>query len=223
MAPRLKFLSGFLALPALAAACALAANVLAGPSRHLAWRGWTPPADAPRATPLPPEPQPLAPEDSGLKAPTLAPKAPDVVPPLPAKPPAPAPRPARPEAPDRFAPDPSAVIREIGEPDAAAAFGRRIPFLDARRTAEYREGHVPGAVSLPVWEADLEARITQWEASAARAPKDPIVIYCGGGCEDSRLLAGKLVALGYRNLLLYPGGFPAWQEASRPVAKGDRP
>jgi rhodanese-related sulfurtransferase len=114
-------------------------------------------------------------------------------------------------------------MREINLTDAEGAFDRHIAFLDARRTPDYLEGHVPGAVSLPVWEDGLEARITRWEAGSALAPKDPIVVYCSAGCEDSRLLAGKLVALGYRNLLIYTGGFPEWLGASRPVAAGARP
>jgi rhodanese-related sulfurtransferase len=116
------------------------------------------------------------------------------------------------------------VVREITSQDAWDAFRLHLPFLDARRTADFAEGHVPGAWSVPVWEAQPEAAITAFEASANPGSRDPIVLYCsGGGCEDARLLANRLVALGYRNLLLYAGGFPDWTAKARPVATGARP
>ena len=191
-----------LALLAGAALCALVANALARPERKLAWTGGVPvPAPAP---PLPAAPAPAP--------------APGPEPPAPA-----APVRARPAAP-RFPPDPASVMREITSRDALDAFTLHVPFLDARRTDDFLEGHVTGAWSVPVWEAAPEARLTEFEARANPGPRDPIVIYCsGGGCEDSRLLAGKLVALGYRNLLLYADGFPDWAAQGRPVAKGARP
>jgi rhodanese-related sulfurtransferase len=70
----------------------------------------------------------------------------------------------------------------------------------------------------------VEARITEFEARARPALADPVVLYCSGGdCEDSRLLAGKLVALGYRNLLIYRDGFPDWAAQGRPQQQGARP
>ena len=83
---------------------------------------------------------------------------------------------------------------------------------------------MPGARSVPVWEADLERRLTEFEAAAQPAPRSPIVLYCGGGgCEDSHLLARKLVDLGYRNLLIYRDGFPDWTAQGRPSATGSQP
>ena len=38
------------------------------------------------------------------------------------------------------------------------------------------------------------------------------VLYCNGGdCEDSQLLASKLLALGYRNVFDYRGGVGDWK------------
>ena len=116
------------------------------------------------------------------------------------------------------------MIRDLSSADAWTAYQSKIPFLDARRTEQYQDGHVPGAWSVPVWESELPARITEFEARTNPGFQDPIAVYCDGGdCEDSRLLAGKLVALGYRNLLVYRGGFPDWRDHGRPVQKGTRP
>lgn len=214
-----------LTLLGLALVCALAANALASPQRRLAWSGWVPPVEV-----LPPAPMPApmatpAPLPSPLPAPELPPspsRAPQraLGPPLasPATPQAaPAPSP-------RFAAVPDATTRDISAEDAWAAFQLQVPFLDARRSGDFLEGHVAGAYSVPVWEADPERRITEFEARANPAPKSPIVIYCGGGdCEDSHLLARKLVTLGYRNLLIYRDGYPDWIAKGRPQAKGARP
>jgi rhodanese-related sulfurtransferase len=140
------------------------------------------------------------------------------------------PRPARaaakpaPPSKARWTPDPNTAIRDLTSEDAWAAFQEHLPFLDARRSQDFAEGHVAGARSAPVWETQLDTRITEFEARAMPGPASPIVLYCGGGdCEDSRLLARKLVTLGYRNLLIYRDGYPDWAAKGRPVAKEGRP
>ena len=214
---------GTLALPAVAIGCALVANALAPGARRLTWGGWAPPPSL--ASGLPPAPPPsLA---SGL--PPTPPVPPAVAQPRPPEAPAPAAPSVRqapaqaPAAAPRWAPDPNAASRDITSAEAWAAFGQGLPFLDARRTQDYADGHVPGARSAPVWEAELDTRLTEFEAQANPTPRGPIVIYCGGGgCEDSHLLAHKLEGLGYRNLLIYRDGFPDWTAQGRPTSKAPR-
>ncbi|HLO68241.1 MAG TPA: rhodanese-like domain-containing protein, partial [Holophaga sp.] len=112
-------------------------------------------------------------------------------------------------------------VREITPSQAWEAWQAGVPFLDARRSGDYAEGHVKGAWSLPVWEDGLQEAITRFEAQAAPDPKAPLVLYCaGGGCEDSHLLARRLLELGYRNLLVYGGGWPDWTAKGHPGTKG---
>lgn len=89
--------------------------------------------------------------------------------------------------------------------------------IDARDRETYRKGHIKGAISLPVGEA--EGLIPPF---AERTPKDKLlVMYCGGyDCHDSRLLGEKLLAAGFGQVFVYEGGFPEWQDAGHPVAKG---
>ena len=48
-----------------------------------------------------------------------------------------------------------------------------------------------------------------------------LVVYCSGyGCPDSFDLAMRLLAAGYRDVLVFEGGFPAWQDAGLPVMTG---
>ena len=52
----------------------------------------------------------------------------------------------------------------------------------------------------------------------------PIVVYCSGGdCELSMNLAKLMLENGKRKVLVYEGGFPEWQGAGMPVAKGANP
>jgi len=115
-------------------------------------------------------------------------------------------------------------IRELGSAEALAGFQAGWPFLDARRSAEFAEGHVRGAFCTSVWEADLEDRLIDFKAARHPGPGDPIVIYCSGGdCHDSHLLAEKLLAQGYFHLLIYRDGYPDWVALGRPTAKGAQP
>lgn len=201
--------------------CALLSNATASPARQLVWTGqpWdsvsvpiTPPGNA---TPeLDSKPGNAAP--TGLSGP---------VKPLPGatgQPPSAAQD--SPEVGVRFPADPSNPIREISSQDALTLFQAKVPFLDARRSVEFNDGHVVGARNLPVWEAALEVEITAFEATMKAGPQDALVLYCSGGdCEDASLLAAKLAALGYRNLCVYLGGYPDWVQQGRPIAKGGKP
>lgn len=96
-------------------------------------------------------------------------------------------------------------------------------FLDARRTAMYQQGHIPGAKSFSAWEDGLAEKVDQLSLFTADL-KLPIVIYCSGGdCHDSHLVAQKLWLAGFRNLRIYTDGYPDWEARKRPVASGSKP
>ena len=75
--------------------------------------------------------------------------------------------------------------------------------LDVREQEEYDQGHIPGAVLLPVGE------ITQESASAAVPEKDTVVlVYCRSG-NRSKAAAGELAQLGYSQVYEF-GGIQDW-------------
>jgi rhodanese-related sulfurtransferase len=120
-----------------------------------------------------------------------------------------------------FAPHPDRPWVEITSEEAHALFERGALFIDARRTADYRRGHVSGALSMPVWEADLDRRLGDL-AGQGRDPNAPIVVYCtGGDCEDSHQLAERLWGVGFNAAFVYRDGFPDWEKRGWPVAAGD--
>jgi rhodanese-related sulfurtransferase len=123
----------------------------------------------------------------------------------------------------RFAPHPDRPWVALSAAEAEELFRTGTVFLDARRSTDYRAGHVAGARSLPVWEADLEGKIERFAAEEPDRGKT-LVVYCGGGeCEDSHTLAEKLYLAGYDAVLVYTDGFPDWQRRGLPVKQGDQP
>lgn len=87
-------------------------------------------------------------------------------------------------------------------------------FVDARSDTAYAEGHVKGAISLPVGE--FEQRIDDfWD----RYPVDqPIITYCSGrSCDDSHRLAQLLLEFGYARVSIMIDGFPGWKAGGHPI------
>ena len=82
--------------------------------------------------------------------------------------------------------------------------------VDVRTPQEFAEGHVPGAINLPV-----EA-VAQW---ADTLPKDkPVYLYCRSG-NRSRQAAEYLKRKGYTNLYNLEGGILAIQREGFPLVR----
>ncbi|HJQ98600.1 MAG TPA: ThiF family adenylyltransferase, partial [Candidatus Polarisedimenticolaceae bacterium] len=91
---------------------------------------------------------------------------------------------------------------------------KRPVVLDVREKEEFRQGYVPGAVSLP--RGFLEMRVEETVPDKST----PIVAYCAGGTRS--LLAGRILKeLGYTNVVSMRGGFTAWKNKGLPI-KEDR-
>ncbi|GIW41320.1 MAG: molybdopterin biosynthesis protein MoeB [Candidatus Binatia bacterium] len=87
--------------------------------------------------------------------------------------------------------------------------GKGFLLLDVREKEEYREGHLPGAVSLP--RGFLEMRVEE----VVPDKSTPIVAYCAGGTRS--LLAAKILKeMGYENVVSMAGGYNAWKNAGYP-------
>jgi sulfur-carrier protein adenylyltransferase/sulfurtransferase len=84
--------------------------------------------------------------------------------------------------------------------------------LDVREKEEYRQGFLPGAVSVP--RGFLEMRIED----AVPDHATPIVAYCAGGTRS--LLAGRILReLGYENVVSMRGGYQAWKNQGLPIVE----
>jgi rhodanese-related sulfurtransferase len=87
--------------------------------------------------------------------------------------------------------------------------------VDARDKGTYAKGHIEGALSLPLGDADRE--IAGFLRNHPFA--ETLIVYCNGfDCHDSLALANKLIQNGYQSVYIYEGGFPEWRDAGYPVA-----
>lgn len=82
-------------------------------------------------------------------------------------------------------------------------------FVDARSRNLYADGHIKGAISLPVGEFEqfIDSLRETYPAS------QHIITYCTGReCDDSHELAHHLFDAGYTNVSVFIDGYPAWKE-----------
>jgi rhodanese-related sulfurtransferase len=81
--------------------------------------------------------------------------------------------------------------------------------LDVREAREYLEGHIPGAVNIPI--RTLAQNLDQ-------IPTDrPVFIYCKSG-HRAALSIAALQTLGFSNARTFPPGFAGWLDAGQPIA-----
>jgi len=87
-------------------------------------------------------------------------------------------------------------------------------FVDARSEDDYKDGHVKGAVSLPV---HLFGQLIDGFKNKY-TPEEYIITYCSGRtCEDSHQLAQLLFNHGYVNVSVFIDGYPGWKGEGYPI------
>ena len=86
--------------------------------------------------------------------------------------------------------------------------------VDVSDSAEYRNGHIPGAINIPVGEiADSTAKLEKYKKS-----NTPLVLACRSGMR-SRKAASALRKAEFANLYNLNGGLASWQKENLPVEK----
>jgi rhodanese-related sulfurtransferase len=93
--------------------------------------------------------------------------------------------------------------------------GERITLVDVRSPAEYRSGHVTGALSMPLDELE-DIDLTQRTGIAGVGKGTPLYLTCKAGMRAQQA-AERLSQSGYRNLVLLQGGTDAWARAGLPM------
>lgn len=106
-------------------------------------------------------------------------------------------------------------VDEIDVETLKALMDSDVLLFDARTKEDYNQGHLPGAVSFPVYEFDeVFGQMTELLGQGKT-----IITYCSSvTCMDSTLLAKKLYAKGHKDIFVYKGGFTEWMELNNPVA-----
>ena len=87
-----------------------------------------------------------------------------------------------------------------------------LTIVDVRTPAEFREGHIAGAVNMDFFGASFESQILT-------LPKDkPVLLYCRTG-NRSASAYDAMTTEGITNILHMNQGITAWQQAGLPVQK----
>lgn len=91
--------------------------------------------------------------------------------------------------------------------------------LDARASAYYQQGHVPGALNLS--REDFGKDYLRLREALEKHKDSAIVVYCSGGtCHDSKMVAQALTSLGFTRVRIFPGGWEAWSAAGLAAQRG---
>jgi rhodanese-related sulfurtransferase len=81
--------------------------------------------------------------------------------------------------------------------------------IDVREISEYEEGHIPGAVNIP---------LRTVAANVDKIPTDrQVYVYCKSGFRAAHALS-SLGMLGYDNVLSYKPGWNGWTEANQEIS-----
>jgi len=91
--------------------------------------------------------------------------------------------------------------------------GESFVLIDSRPAGRYIQGHLPGAVSMPLNELEKEG--------AKLLPTDQaktLIFYCGGlSCMLSPKSATIAVKLGFKDVRMFPEGEPGWKKLDYPT------
>lgn len=106
------------------------------------------------------------------------------------------------------------VIEEVSIEKARNNFNKAI-VIDARKKENYLDGHIPGAINIPVIDFD------NYIEKIIDLPQDTlIIIYCESiHCNFSHQLAEKLQMFGFKNLWIINEGFEGWLNRKLTVEK----
>lgn len=105
-----------------------------------------------------------------------------------------------------------ATLQNVTAPELATRLSaeRDLVVLDVREDVEWDEGHVPGALHIPM--RQVARRLSE-------VPRDRgVAVMCRGGARSS-LVASMLLAHGFANLVNTWGGIAGWLEAGLPVVQ----
>ncbi len=82
-------------------------------------------------------------------------------------------------------------------------------FIDARHEYDFRQGHIPGAINIPLSEFETDTTLIE------SLPRNKTVVtYCDGQeCNSSVALAQMLLASGFTNVNIFFGGWNEWKSA----------
>ena len=112
------------------------------------------------------------------------------------------------------APVPKIPVAEVSVLEAVGAIAMGAIVIDVRERGSYAEGHIAGAISVPIDE------LKQRAGEFASAKEKQYIVYCGDGSTLGPEAARALTAAGHTATRNLPAGFSGWKAAGQAVATG---
>ena len=103
----------------------------------------------------------------------------------------------------------SGSFESVSASEAARLRDEGAQVVDVRETHEWRSGHIPGSLHLPL-------RSVAKRGPAELDPGRPVVVVCASG-HRSKAAAGTLAGLGFGAVYDVHGGLHAWRRSGLPV------
>lgn len=109
-------------------------------------------------------------------------------------------------------------LKIVSLPEAKAAFdAHSATFIDARHEFEFLEGHIQGAINIPLTHLDQHANLLDHMSKENR-----LIVYCDGvACNSSIELAAKLLEHGFSHVEVFYGGWQDWTNAGYPIEQSN--
>ncbi|MGH8709444.1 MAG: rhodanese-like domain-containing protein [Burkholderiales bacterium] len=105
-------------------------------------------------------------------------------------------------------------VPEIAVLEAVAAIAKGATVIDVRSRDTYAEGHIAGAISMPLDE------LKQRAPELAAASDKEYIVYCGNGSTLGPQAAQALAGAGHPSTRNLPAGYSGWKAAGQAVATG---
>lgn len=114
-------------------------------------------------------------------------------------------------------------VEVVGSETVIEARKTGTPVVDVRPASMYEEGHIPGALSIPLVVPEdgsmiPDDAILSAVTAAGISPDDDVVLYCQTGYHAG-LAADTLAKEGFENIELYSGSMNDWTAKDLPVEK----
>lgn len=114
---------------------------------------------------------------------------------------------------EELSPETVSGAKTVDAIESKALFDQGALFVDVRRTNEYEEARIPGAVGL-----ELKNNFTPESLAAELGKDEAVVFYCNGPkCLRSSAASKKAVEWGFSKVYYFRDGMPAWQAAGMPI------
>ena len=106
------------------------------------------------------------------------------------------------------------VIEIIDLEIAQKLFYAKVPFIDARDSISFNEGHINNAIPQTPYNEMIDRIIIM------QGFNGPIVVYCDDEeCGQSEDLAYQLQTAGFSKIYVFSGGWNQWSNAKLPIEK----